>query len=326
MKKTKKFGLISGLLITGLLLAACGGGNSNANSDSGDGEGKSTKDSVSWMALLHTPAPPSGDIEEKLEDYTGIDIDFNWVPAASKDERLSAALASNQLADVVSLADMSNTTIRTAVLSGMFWDIEPYMKDYPNLANISEERLEASKVGGHVYGVPAQKPIARYGVIVRQDWLDNLGLEQPHTLEDLEKVAQAFTENDPDGNGQKDTVGIVDRAESFSLGFRTLAGYFGAGNWWDVEDDGTVTPAFMQDEYKDAMEWYRNIYENGWMNSDFAVMAKTDQQQYIAQGKAGIVITGLMDSRNYMNIAESTGQAEMSWSLINDMTYGKRNE
>lgn len=29
------------------------------------------------------------------------------------------------------------------------------------------------------------KPMARYGVLVRQDWLDNLGLEVPKTYDDL---------------------------------------------------------------------------------------------------------------------------------------------
>lgn len=170
--------------------------------------------------------------------------------------------------------------------------------------------------------MPFQKPIARYGIVVRKDWLENLGLDVPHTLEDLEKVAQAFTENDPDGNGKDDTVGFVERNESFNVGFRSLTGYFGAGNWFTVTEDNEVIPSFMQPEYKEAMEYFRNIYENGWMNSDFAVMAKTDQKDYVVQGKAGIVITGLQEARNYVDAAQGTAQESMEWELINDMTYG----
>ncbi|KAF1300563.1 MULTISPECIES: extracellular solute-binding protein [Enterococcus] len=321
MLKKKNWGkALGGLLLASLVLAGCSGNSGNEASGK-DSEG-STKDSVSWMAMLHTPTPPAGDIENKLEEYTGVDIEFNWVPDASKDERINAALASNSLSDIVSLTQISSTTVRNALGSGMFWDVEPYLKDYPNLANISEDRLEASRIKGHIYGVPFQKPIARYGVLVRKDWLENLGLETPKTLDELREVAQAFTENDPDGNGQKDTVGFVERNESFNVGFRSLTGYFGAGNHFTVTEEEEVIPSFMQPEYKESMEWFRDIYENGWMNSDFTVMAKNDQKDYIVQGKGGIVISGLQEVRNYVNDAKGTDQEHMEWELINDMTYG----
>lgn len=144
----------------------------------------------------------------------------------------------------------------------------------------------------------------------------------PHTVEELAKVAQAFTEKDPDGNGKDDTVGFVERNESFNVGFRSLSGYFGADNWFTITEDEQVLPSFMQEEYKEAMDWFRNIYQNGWMNSDFAVMAKNDQKDYIIQGKGGIVITGLQEARNYVDGAKGTPQEGMEWELINDITYG----
>lgn len=321
MKKTKKFSLIGGLLIAGLVLGACGNSGKADSASSGGSDGaKSSKDSISWMTMLHTPTPPSGDITEKLEKITGMDIEFNWIPDASKEEKINAALASQSLADIVSLTQITNTTVRNAMSSGMFWDVEPYLKDYPNLANISEDRLESSRINGHIYGVPFQKPIARYGVLVRKDWLENLGLEEPHTYDDLKKVAQAFTENDPDGNGQKDTVGFVDRQDSFGVGFKAMAINFGAGNLF-VEKDGKIIPSFMQDEFKEAMEWYKDIYKNGWMNSDFTVMAKADQKDYVVQGKGGIVVTGLYDGRNFKAAAIGTEEEDQEWALINDITY-----
>ncbi|WP_227792255.1 hypothetical protein, partial [Burkholderia sp. BE17] len=82
----------------------------------------------------------------------------------------------------------------------------------------------------------------------------------------------------------------------------------------------------MQPEYKDAMRWFRNIYKKGWMNSDFSVMTKNDQKDYIVQGKGGIVLTILSDAKNYVNAAKGTDQAGMKWALVNDLTdeKGKR--
>lgn len=335
--RKNKLGFFASLLTASVLLAACGGGegtgtntdSGNANKDSSQAsetsstEKVSTKDTISWMNLLHTPAPPSGDVEAKLEEYTGMNIDYQWIPDAAKEERLSTALASDTLADIVQLTILNNTNVRQALTAGMFWDVEPYLSEFDNLASINENTLEAARIDGKIYGVPIQKPIARYGVLVRQDWLDNLGLEVPHTLEELREVTRAFTEDDPDGNGIADTVGIVDRNASYAVGFRSLTGYFGAADQFHVEEDGTVIPSFMQPEYKEAMEWYRDIYANGWMNSDFAVMPKNEQKDYLVNGKAGIIVSGLFEANNFRIAAVGTPEEEvMEWALVNDMTYG----
>ncbi|NKF30862.1 extracellular solute-binding protein, partial [Pseudomonas sp. BGM005] len=194
-------------------------------------------------------------------------------------------LASDALADITTIGNLSNTSVRQALRSGQFWDVEKYLKDYPNLSQIDEQTIASARVDGHLYGVPFQKPKARYGVLIRQDWLDNLGLETPHTIEELSEVAVAFTTQDPDGNGKNDTTGFIDRLESFKLGFKSLAGHFGAGNNWTVTDDDEVVPSFQTDEFKEAMEWYRDLYEQGAVNGEFVTMQKQNQQDAIAQGK-----------------------------------------
>src|SRR5205085_1615698 len=63
-------------------------------------------------------------------------------------------------------------------------------------------------VGGKAYGLqePATAQLyKRLSLVVRQDWLDKLGLKAPTTLDEFYDVAKAFTEKDPDGNGKNDT-------------------------------------------------------------------------------------------------------------------------
>jgi len=320
MRNHTRLGIaVASVAVASLALTACGGASEEATV--ADPE---TPKSITWMAMLHTPTTPEADgpIETALEEYTGTDLTFQWVPDASKDEKINAALASDSLADITSLTNISNTSVRQALKSGQFWDVEPYLEDYPNLAKIDEKTLASARVGGKLYGVPFQKPIARYGVLVRQDWLDNLGLETPHTIEELTEVAIAFAQDDPDGNGVDDTTGFIDRLESFKLGFKTLAGYFGAGNNFEVTDDDEIIPSFQTDEFKDAMEWYRDLYEQGAINGEFVTMQKQNQIDAIAQGKGGIVVTGLFEAKNYVNLAKSADpNTPMEWALINDVTY-----
>lgn len=307
---------VASATVLALTLAACGGG-------SGDGDA-AADGPVTWMAMLHTPTTPEKDgvIEKALEEHTGTEFDVQWVPDASKEEKMNAALASGELADIVSLTQSDSTTVRTALTSGMFWDVEDYLADFPNLSQIDPVTLDSARIDGELYGVPFQKIKARYGVVVRQDWLDNLGLEVPHTIEDLTKVAHAFAHDDPDGNGKDDTTGFYDREESFKVGFRSLTGYFGAGSQFEVTDDGQVVPTFTTDAYKDAMEWYRGVYEDGGVNQEFVTVQKQNQQDGIAQGKGGIVVTGLFEAKNYLAIAESADpETPMEWALVNDITY-----
>lgn len=306
--------------VIALALTACGDGEADQDAESQ----VSTKDSVSWMTMLHTATTPETDgvIETALEEHTGLTIEFQWVPDASRDEKINAALASDSLADIVSLTSINNTTVRQAMSQGQFWDVEEYLAEFPNLAEIPETTIDVARVDGGLYGVPYQKPQARYGVLVRQDWLDNLGLEVPHTIEDLTEVAKAFTENDPDGNGVADTVGFYDREESYGVGFRSLAGYFGAGQYFTVTEDDEVVPSFTTDEFKDAMEWYRGVYENGWVNQEFVTVQKQVQKDGIAQGKGGIVVSGLFEAKNFQEAARAADpNTPQDWALINDMTF-----
>lgn len=298
-----------------LALSSCGSSGSN---DSGGGDSPLT-----WMAMLHTPSTPdaSGPVQKALTDLVGTDFTMQWVPDASKEEKINAALASGSVADITSIAQLNNSSIRSGVTSGLFWDVEPFLSEFENLQGIDPTILDGARLDGVLYGVPFQKILARYGVLIRQDWLDELGLEVPHTIEDLGEVAKAFAAGDPTGTGQSVT-GFIDREESFKVAFRSLAGYFGAGETFQLDDSGKVIPAIISDPWKEAMEWYRGVFEAGGVNQEFITTQKENQQQAIAQDKGGIVVTGLFEAKNYVALAESINpDTSVKWTLINDITF-----
>jgi putative aldouronate transport system substrate-binding protein len=58
------------------------------------------------------------------------------------------------------------------------------------------------------------------------------------------------------------------------------------------------------------------------MNQEFVTVQKQNQQDGIAQGKGGIVVTGLFEAKNYNALAKSANpDTPMEWALINDITY-----
>ncbi|GGO63149.1 sugar ABC transporter substrate-binding protein [Microbacterium nanhaiense] len=317
MKINRRIGIsVASVTIAGLALTGCGAG--------GGGESAADSKEISWMTVVHTPSTPeaNGPIETAIEEATGYQIDFTWVPAASSGEKLTSAIASSTLADVVTLNSITSSPIRKALSDGQFWEISDYIDDYPNLAKIDEQTRTDASIDGKLYGVPMQKIKARYGVLVRQDWLDNLGLEVPHTIEELSEVALAFTNEDPDGNGKNDTTGFVDRQESFGVGLRSLSGYFGAGSVFELNENDEMVASFTTDAFKEAMEWYRGLYNEGAVNQEFVTLQKQNQYDAIAQNKGGIVVTGIWEARNFQALAESADpNTPMDWALINDITY-----
>jgi putative aldouronate transport system substrate-binding protein len=313
-KKFAKVLAVNVLVASQLLLAACSSDSEKASGEATKYDPESHVD-VNWTAILHTASPPTDVVLKKIEEATNSTINFNWVPDASKDERITAALASGELSDIVSLTMLTNSSVRQSLKSGMFWDVSEYLDDYDNLKLISEEIRTAASIDGKLYGVPFQKDLARSGLILRKDWLDNLGLKAPTTLDELYEVARAFTEDDPDGNGKDDTVGFGDRSELRYGSFKTLSSYFGTPNGWAVDESGKFIPEFETQAYKDTMNYSRKLFENGYIAKDFAVTAKTDQQQKFAQGKTGIY-TGMVDIKNLKVMAQGI-QDEMELIPVN---------
>ena len=73
---------------------------------------------------------------------------------------------------------------------------------------------------------------------IRQDWLDNLGLEAPRTWDEMVAVAEAFVKEDPDGNGKKDTAGLAERAFGAVFGAYGLRCVTGGKPGFKVEEHG----------------------------------------------------------------------------------------
>jgi putative aldouronate transport system substrate-binding protein len=305
MRKRKygKLLAVNALVASQLLLAACSNNTEEKASGEAEKYDPNSKVELSWTTMLYVTSTPTDVIEKKIEEATNSEIEFNWVPDASKEERITAALASGELTDIVSLSMLTNSSVRQSLKAGMFWDVSKYLDDYDNLKMISEEVRAAASIEGKLYGVPFQKNLARSGLLLRGDWLENLGLKPPTNLEELYEVARAFTEDDPDGNGKDDTVGFGDRNELRYGNFKTLSSYFGTPNGWAVDSKGKFTAEFETKAYRDTMEYSRKLYENGYWDRDFAVTTKNDQMDKFAQGKTGI-FTGLVGITQLKNLAK----------------------
>ncbi|MCK6078006.1 extracellular solute-binding protein [Paenibacillus silvae] len=285
-KRIKWFiGGVTASLLT-LVLVACG-----AASDSQDATADG-KLSLNIMMIQQGSEPVKRDnpILKQIEEYTNTQLNITWVPASAYDDKVSATIASGKLPDLMLARRNKDSAMLNAQLSGYFWDLAPYLKDTINLSKMSEEAVKNATVNGSLYGIPRERVLARYGMIFRKDWLDNLGLKEPKTAEDLYTIAKAFTENDPDQDGQKNTFGIQEDSSMELL--KQLTIYNGGPNAWGLKDN-KVTPDFMYPEFKEALDLYRKMVSEGIISPDFSIAKK---YEYFNKGRAGIYFSVIDDA------------------------------
>ncbi|MEC0256788.1 extracellular solute-binding protein [Paenibacillus lautus] len=306
-KKTMKAKRASTFLILGtvciVLLASCSSGKNNGGADSSNNSTAAPPASASagsqeafklniMLPIFKTNYPKDDSpVAAELEKLTGTDIHFEWVPNASYADKFNITLASGNLPKIIYVPDSKGPSFVSAVKSGAFWDLTDKLKNYPNLGQASEVILNNSSINGRTYGVYRGRELGRNGVYYRQDWLENVGLEQPKTIDDFYNMLKAFKEKDPDGNGKDDTYGLVmvKWTAGWGAGFDQIKLWFGAPNVWGVRD-GQLVPEFEYDEYLEALKFMKKLYDEKLVNQDFAVMDSAKWTDPLVNGQAGVII------------------------------------
>ncbi|MFD2114568.1 extracellular solute-binding protein [Paenibacillus yanchengensis] len=151
---------------------------------------------------------------------------------------------------------------------------------------------------------------------LRKDWLDNLNLEVPQTLDELLNVARAFIEQDPDKNGQKDTYGFsgVPEIAKYNMihGFDPILGVFGAyKGQWVAGEDGSAVYSSVQPQMKEALAKLQEMYKDGLIDKEFAV--RKDPNELVASGRAGIVFGPWWTSYSPMFPDSFASDSKVEW-------------
>ncbi|MCA0756997.1 extracellular solute-binding protein [Paenibacillus sp. N4] len=324
--------LTAALLIT---LTACSSGNQppangNANEGSGaaagNGETAAPAETADPFGKYETPVTinvgqaidptdkslPQGDTPENnqytrhIKEQLNIDTKIIWQTASGKDydQKVNLSIASDDLPDLVIVNDAQ---LRQMVKAGQVEDLTEAFEKYasPAIKGIIEKTegraLDAVTFDGKMMALPSvtARGDAVHTMWIRKDWLDKLGLEVPKTVEELEKVAKAFVEKDPDGNGQADTIGITGQQAGGKLYANFLASsnntfgldpIFSAFNaypgFWLKGEDGKPVYGSIQPQVKEALAKLRDMYASGAIDRELSI--RKDAAEPVVSGKSGI--------------------------------------
>jgi putative aldouronate transport system substrate-binding protein len=296
-------------------LSACtskGDGSSSqaSNTPSGTSTSATPKPSVkedpfklSLLMLQYQADTPKSDniFLQAIEKATNTKLDITWVPQAQIDEKTNLLLASGDVPKLMYIQNFKSPSIQNAIKAGAFWEIGPYLKDYPTLSKANPSILQNTSVDGKIYSVYKYASVAQVGVTYRKDWLDALGLQPPKSVDDFYNTLKAFKEKDPDKNGKDDTYGMVYWQESFLSMFRIVSLWHGAPNIWGEDTNGNLIPDFMTDGYMKGMKLMKKLYDEKLINQDFAVMTNAKANDIFLGGGAGSVFATTASMTNWDN-------------------------
>lgn len=236
----------------------------------------------------------------KAEEDLGYDIE--WIPVlegGADAERLSTMLAGD-LPDVFWGLLGENQIIDN---SGLFLTLEDKIEEYaPNVYALYEEGVDGWRdfltfPDGHIYSMMGNTLVSPNNAIqgtmwINQTWLDQLKLEIPTTMEELENVLAAFRDNDCDGDGDKSNEIPMDWCQKhYAAKYYEMAHCFGFpienGKMYDIVD-GKIVSVVDTDEYRAFLEEYHRLVAEGLVNVEGATQTEEQYNSNISSGKVGI--------------------------------------
>lgn len=237
-----------------------------------------------------------------LSEDLNIKVVYDWIASSSDfDEKMNLCIGSGTIPE---LMNVNATQYRALLKYDMIQPLDQYFDDYASDAlkgyvesGGEELKKYISNDKGEMMAIPAPN-ITAGGINemwIRQDWLDNLGLEVPRTWDELAAVAEAFVTQDPDGNGEADTIGILGPGNTDHMnaiggnqfGLDPLFSSFQSyPQYWLQDEDGTVKYGSIQPETRTALEKIQKLYTDKLIDTEMLV--RSNCQEAVLSGKVGI--------------------------------------
>jgi putative aldouronate transport system substrate-binding protein len=219
---------------------------------------------------------------------------------------LATTIAGGDLPDTIYNPPQKYIPNLPAFLQSQCADLTPFIggdavKDYPNLANIPTPCWAETVVNGSIYGVPVPRAPFLNAFLVRQDLVDQAGLQQPTSADDFKKFLTALTK------AQQNQFGLASAGSSGgSLAVSSqspMLMVFGVPNNWTLDSSGKLIKDYETEQYRAAVGYARDLWAAGVFHPDSRTLTGTTLSTALRGGQAVVA-------------SHSFGALIAQWSLL----------
>ncbi len=238
---------------------------------------------------------------QHIEDKFNVEFLLKPVTWSNFREKYALWAAAGELPDYFAHAITAEPLYNDWVEQGIVKPLPDDLSAYPNIAQIvNDPKYEGFQRDGKTYMVPRRNDTskgeggaAQYAMLVRTDWMENLGISAPTNHDEFLAMLKAFTYDDPDGDGVNNTLGVIPREPNWGMQVILFPFYpVGAyGQYWD-NIDGEWYPSGYSDKNIPGLVALNEMHKAGVVDNDYISMKSTQETvDRFVQGKVGVLLT-----------------------------------
>lgn len=295
MIKMKRSAVLAGILGFTLALSGCGGGGGGtkdqpaakpsdtpaaATKDEGNGGKTADKPNLRMIMQYGLFDPKTEYVAKYIQERTGYDVNYELLPAENADEKLNLLVSSKDNYDIVKLNAMQFYNLASA---GALEPIDELLESHGNYIkqSIKQESFGSATIDGKIFGIPETGAGVSVGesLVVRQDWMDELGLSTPTNTDELYNVLKTIKE-------KKNVIPLTMSKESTSL-YGDIATTFGVLTDWK-EVDGKLVHRAELPEMKEYVAYMNKLYKEGLLDTEMPINTAQKSIEKFSGGKAAM--------------------------------------
>ncbi|MBP1990469.1 extracellular solute-binding protein [Paenibacillus eucommiae] len=227
----------------------------------------------------------------------GIIIKNDWVVDGKEyDQKLKISIASDNLPDffLVSAADLPQL-IESDMVMDLTEAYEQFASDKTKEVLMADggKQMKTATFGGKLMAIPqTSSPFGTAELVwLRNDWLREMKLPEPKTMQDLLKISEAFASRDSGGKGKVFGMALNKEDISVPTGFFNgfFNGYHAYPTQWVKDEAGNLVYGSLQPEMKTALKQLQDLYKAGQLDPELAVNDSAKSMEMVANDRIGLM-------------------------------------
>ena len=238
--------------------------------------------------------PYFNDPEFGITAQSGVHANFNQVKGGDWSTKLNLMLASGEYPDIIQRGDINLEMygVDQEILIPLDEYIDAYMPNYKALLEKDPQMAQGLRSSdGKTYQIGwiiPQNINVNSHLFINTQWLKNLGLEKPTTIEEFEQVLIAFRDQDADGDG--DPSNEIPYSGTWASSVSSL--YFMFSSWGvpgnlklvNIDDNNKVYSWLQHENLRAAVETLSRWYNEGLIDIE---AVSQDENAFEAKVNAG---------------------------------------